>query len=173
MKGLIHIYCGEGKGKPTAAVGLAVRAAGAGKKVLFVQFFKDGSSSEIPPLEALPGVELGLCRTRRGFYFQLDEAGREAARQDFSALLESALRRAEEGVDLLVLDEAFSACACRVIREERLLEFLRAKPEGLEVVLTGRGPSDRMLALADYITEMKKLRHPYDKGVPARLGVEY
>lgn len=173
MEGLIHIYCGDGKGKTTAAVGLAVRAAGAGKKVIFTQFFKDGSSSEIKMLETLPGVELVLCRVQHGFYKFMDEAGRAAARRDFSSLLDTALTRAAEGADLLVLDEAISACNCGVIDEEKLAAFLTEKPAGLEVVLTGRNPSERLLARADYITEMKKIRHPYDQGITARLGVEY
>ena len=173
MEGLIHIYCGDGKGKTTAAVGLAVRAAGAGKKVLFVQFFKDGTSSEIQVLGQIPGVELEFCLTHHGFYKFMDEAGRAAAKEDYSFLLDNALARAAEGLDLLVLDEAISACNCGVIDEEVLAAFLKNKPAGLEVVLTGRNPSQRLQDLADYITEMKKIRHPYDKGISARLGVEY
>lgn len=173
MAGLIHIYCGDGKGKTTASVGLAVRAAGAGKQVLFVQFFKNGDSSEIKVLRTLENIRVDVSERRHGFFRGMDAAEREQAGEDYSVLLAAALAEAREGVDLLVLDEVISACNYKAVPEGLLTEFLRTKPEGLEVVLTGRDPSEALLALADYVTEMKKLRHPYDKGVMARRGVEF
>ena len=173
MAGCIHIYCGDGKGKTTAAVGLTVRAAGAGNRAAFVQFFKDGSSSEIGLLRQLPGVEVLVCPRKFGFYKYMKEPERVEAREAYTALLELALRRAEEGLELLVLDEAVSACNHGVIPEETILSFLAKRPESLEVVLTGRNPSEALLAAADYVTEMKKLRHPFDRGIPARKGVEF
>lgn len=172
-KGLLHIYCGDGKGKTTASVGLAVRAAGAGKRVVFVQFFKNGSSSEVKMLRLLPGVETMHCKTVSGFYSQMSEADRERARTDYSRLLEDALAAAREGADLLILDEALSSCNYGTISEDALAEFLENRPAGLEVVLTGRDPSRRLTDLADYVTEMRKIKHPYDQGVPARKGVEF
>lgn len=173
MRGLIHLYCGDGKGKTTAAVGLAVRAAGAGQKVLFVQFLKDGSSSEIKTLRATDGIDVLVCEKPYGFIWTMSEEEFAAAARDFAALLRTALARSGEGYGLLVLDEAVSACNCGVIAERELLDFFAVRPEGLEVVLTGRDPSEALLAAADYVTEMKKLRHPYDEGRQARLGVEY
>ena len=174
MAGFLHLYCGDGKGKTTAAVGLTVRAAGAGKKVLFVQFMKDGTSAELNMLDALPGVSTAVCRTPYGFYLYMSDKEREAARQDYTALLEQAIRRcAAEKIDLLVMDEAVSACNTGLISEKQLLEFLENRPEALEVALTGRDPSGKLLALADYVTEMKKVKHPYDHGVTARRGIEY
>ena len=173
MQGLVHIYCGDGKGKTTAAVGLAVRAAGAGKRVLFTQFFKDGSSSEVDVLKHIPGVTVQVSTEKHGFFFRMDEAGKQRAREDFSALLESVLETARAGCDLLILDEAVSCCNHGVIDETRLLDFLKSRPDGLEVVITGRDPSDALLEQADYVTEMRKLRHPYDKGIAARKGIEY
>ena len=172
MAGLIHLYCGDGKGKSTAAVGLAVRAAGAGKKGLFLQFFKDGSSSEIPMLRSLPGIELLLCTRHFGRFRNMSEEERAEAREAYGALFDEACRKAAE-VDLLVLDEAVSACGHGIIPEEKLLAFLREKPQELEVVLTGREPSEGLYAAADYITRMQKLRHPFDVGIPARLGIEF
>lgn len=172
LKGLVHIYCGDGKGKTTAAVGLAVRAAGAGKRVLFVQFFKGGDSSEIPVLGRLSQVETLHRKTVPGFFKNMTPEQRERTQQEQAALLEEAVARAGD-VDLLVLDEAVSACNCGVVDEGRLLSFLRGRPEKLEVVLTGQDPSARLLALADYATQMRKLKHPYDSGVTARLGIEY
>ena len=173
MAGLIHIYCGDGKGKTTAAVGLAVRAAGAGRRVLFTQFFKNGDSSELSILRALETVEVLTCETRHGFWANMDGHERERAGRDYSALLDRALETARRGAGLLVLDEAVSACNHGVIEEEKLLDFLRGKPAELEVVLTGRDPSAALMERADYVTEMKKLRHPYDRGVGARRGIEF
>lgn len=173
MPGLIHIYCGDGKGKTTAAVGLSVRAAGAGKRVLFAQFFKNGSSSEIRVLEQLPKVETDICRTHYGFYKRMNAEERGRAQRDYTALLEDALEKARDGVDLLVLDEVVSACNHQMVPEERLAAFLKQKPEELEVVLTGRGPSGALLELADYVTEMRKEKHPYDRGIQARRGIEF
>ena len=173
MKGLVHLYCGDGKGKTTAAAGLALRASGAGRRVIFTQFFKDGSSSEIAALSRLPGVEVRFCAAKHGFFRDMDEDGRRRAAEDYSKLLRDAAREAFDGADLLVLDEAVSACNHGMISEEEVLRLLRERPEGLEVVLTGRDPSPALLEAADYVTEMKKLRHPYDRGILARRGVEF
>ena len=170
--GLIHIYCGDGKGKTTASVGLAVRMAGAGKQVVFTQFFKNGNSSEVKMLKQCEGIRTMHCKTVPGRFSQMDEAARAQAKADYSALLEAVLCEAKHA-DLLVLDEVISACNNETLSEQRVAEFLRTKPEELEVVLTGRDPSDRLLELADYVTEMKKRKHPYDKGIKARHGVEF
>lgn len=172
MAGLIHIYCGDGKGKTTAAVGLAVRAAGAGKRVVFAQFFKDGSSSEVGMLRVLDNVRTMHCQTIPGRFKNMNEEQKAKARADYSKLLENVLAAAENA-DLLVLDEAISACNNGTINEDRIKQFLRTKPEELEVVLTGRNPSGELLELADYVTEMKKMKHPFEQGIPARHGIEY
>lgn len=172
MTGMIHIYCGDGKGKTTAAVGLAVRAAGARKKILFSQFLKDGSSSELNILRSLENVSVVNCETVSGFYRSLTEAQREQVNRDYSAMLREVLAAADS-VELLVLDEVLHACNYGIVDEDVLCRFLSHKPERLEVALTGRNPSERLLALADYVTEMKKQKHPYDRGVMARLGIEF
>ena len=172
QQGLIHIYCGDGKGKTTASLGLALRAAGRGLRVLYVQFFKDGSSSEFALLEGLPRITFLRPARSFGFYWTLSEEERAEARRFYADHLERAIALSAD-YDLLVLDEAMSACSTGVIDEERLLRFLREKPAGLEVVLTGRNPSEAMCAAADYITEMCKKKHPYDRGIPARAGIEY
>ena len=173
MAGLIHIYCGDGKGKTTAAVGLAVRAAGAGKRVLFVQFFKDGSSSELKILDSIDNIHTDICEVPYGFFRNMSASERAQATSDYTELLLRVLDSAKRDADLLILDEAISACNYHVIPETALLDFLQTKPPELEVVLTGRDPSEALLAWADYVTEMKKIRHPFDKGINARYGVEY
>ena len=174
MSGLIHIYCGENKGKTTASVGLAVRAAGAGKKVLFTQYLKRGDSAELKSLALIPGIKTLVCDKPYGFIWTMSEEEKAAARADFTALFQEACRLAgEESYDLLVLDEILGAIACTMVPEEAVLDFLQNKPAQLEVVLTGRDPSEALIALADYVTEMKKIKHPYDQGVQARYGIEY
>lgn len=173
MSGLIHIYCGDGKGKTTAAVGLAVRAAGSGKKVVFAQFFKNGSSSEIKVLQNLEPIEVCICTTNRGFFYNMSDSEKEETQIDYISLFERVTERASCNADVLVLDEIISACNCHMVDEDRLVEFLQKKPDRLEVVLTGREPSQRLVCMADYVTEMKKIKHPYDEGINARLGIEF
>ncbi len=173
--GKIHIYCGDGKGKSTAAAGLAVRCAGSRRKVLFVQFLKDGTSSEIKVLERIPGVEVLVCRKAFGFTFRMTSRERKEAGADYRALWEKAVEKAcENRVDLLVLDELMAAYHNGLVDQRRVLEFLCHKPEYMEVVLTGRDPGEELLGLADYVTEMRMLRHPYEaEGLAAREGIEY
>lgn len=172
MRGLIHLYCGDGKGKTTAAVGLAIRAAGAGKKVLFTQFYKNGSSSEIPLLREIENIETMHCPVSYGFYKNMSETQKIQAKHDYGMLLDEVLEKAEN-MDVLVLDEAVSACNHGTVSEDEIAAFLENKPHGLEVVLTGREPSLRLMELADYISEIKKIKHPFDKGISARKGVEF
>lgn len=172
MAGLVHIYCGDGKGKTTAAVGLAVRAASAGMNVVFTQFFKPGNSSEIKGLRHFSNISLRHCPVNYGLWKRMDGEKRLQAKRDYTALLEDVLGIAENA-DMLILDEAVSACNHGVILEERLRDFLQHKPQKLEVVLTGRCPSPMLLDLADYVTEMKKVKHPFDRNIPARKGIEF
>ena len=173
MAGLIHVYCGDGKGKTTAAMGLALRAAGSGKRVVVLQFSKDGKSSEFAALRQVSGIETIPQTKTFGFTWTLSQEEKAEAAAYYADLLEKAFETAKNNCGLLVLDEAMSACANGLISETRLLELLRQRPEQLEVVLTGRGPSEQMLETADYVTEMCKRKHPFEKGVPARLGIEY
>lgn len=153
MSGLIHIYCGDGKGKTTAAMGLAIRAAGSGRRVLILQFLKDGRSSEFASLAHVPNIEV-IPQTRRfGFTWTLSEEEKAQARDYNSALLEDAFARAGD-FDLLVLDEAVGACTSGMIGEVRLLALLEARPAELEVVLTGRGPSQALLDAAGYVLSL-------------------
>lgn len=172
MSGLIHIYCGDGKGKTTAAIGLAIRVAGAGKKVVFAQFFKDGSSSEISVLQTVANIRTAHCDTVRGFWKRMSDAQKAQASKDYTSFFAEIVVLAKDA-DLLVLDEIVSACTHGTVAETAILDFLRDKPNGLEVVLTGRNPSEELLELADYVSEMRKIKHPYDCGIAAREGIEF
>lgn len=171
--GLIHIYCGDGKGKTTAAMGLALRAAGHGCGVVIGQFLKDGTSGECKVLGKLDRVTLLAANPCGKFSFQMTDAEKrqtqDAIVRMFRAATDFAVRTQAR---LLVLDEACSAVSCGFLEEEELLDFLDHKPECLEVVLTGRDPSARLQERADYISEICKRRHPYDRGIGAREGIE-
>ena len=168
-KGLIHIYCGDGQGKSTALMGLSLRAAGAGKKVVLAQFLKDGSSSELAPLRGA-GVELVPCPQVKKFVFQMDAAEKAGLQAQTLEMWRNAVSRP---CDLLVLDELCGAISTGILPEAEVLRFLKTKPEQLEVALSGRDPSEELCDLADYISEIRKVKHPYDRGVPARKGIEF
>ena len=143
-----------------------------GRRVLLLQFFKDGKSSEFAALARVPGVTV-IPQTRSfGFSWTLSPAEKEEARAYYAGLLEEAFARAGD-FDLLVLDEAMSALSTGMIGEARLLELLAGRKAELEVVMTGRDPSRALLDAADYVTEMRLVKHPFQRGVPAREGIEY
>lgn len=171
--GLVHLYCGDGKGKTTAAVGLAVRHSGRGGKVVFAQFLKDGTSGECRVLAKL-GVTVLAANPVGKFSFRMTEEEKAetaaALGRTFDAATSFAVR---ERATLLVLDEICAAVNCGFLPEKTLTEFLESRPDSLEVVLTGRDPSENLQMHADYITEMKKRRHPFDEGVAAREGIEF
>lgn len=171
-KGRIHIYYGNGKGKTTAAVGQVVRASGHGLKVLVFQFMKDNSSGERAILEQLPNVTCLPGRENVKFMNQMNgEEKAELNRYNNKALDE--IVKFCGPFDVLWLDEALCAIENRVLSEKKLISFLQHKPHGLEIILTGHMVSDELIAEADYVTEMCKVRHPYDEGHLAREGIEY
>lgn len=170
---MIHIYCGDGKGKTTAALGLAVRCAGYGNKVLFVQFLKAWRTGELKSLELLPNIEVLRAKETPKFTFQMNAEEKAQVMQDHMVLFETVKNKCvSEKIDLLVLDEVVGACDRGVFNKEALVEFLKNKPQELEVVMTGRNPFAELVELADYVSEICKRKHPKDKGIMARTGVE-
>ena len=170
--GRIHIYFGDGKGKTTAAVGQAVRAAGHGFRVLFFQFLKDNSSNERKILEQISNITCLPGREQVKFVSRMNgDEKAELLHYNNKALDEIVKFRSP--FDLLVMDEALCAVGLKVLSEEKLISFLQHKPRGLEIVLTGHQVSDRMKEIADYATEMHKIKHPYDLGKLAREGIEF
>lgn len=165
---MLHLYWGDGKGKTTAAMGLALRALGHGRKVVIVQFLKDGTSGEIEPLRRL-GAVVYACPNAK-FTWLMNEEEKAAARCNGTAALRQAL---EQPCDLLVLDEACAAYENNLVDRDLLRKAEARADAGLEVILTGRNPADWMQDAADYSTQMRACQHPYTKGVPAREGVEY
>ncbi|NLM78073.1 MAG: cob(I)yrinic acid a,c-diamide adenosyltransferase [Ruminococcaceae bacterium] len=172
--GLVHLYCGEGKGKTTASMGLIARALGHQYRVLLVQFLKDGNSGELVSLRRLPGFDVLAGQITGKFSIAMTSEEKEATRALHLSFFHDAIKRVEEAqVDMLVLDEVLGAIECNMMDENELLAFLDARPPSLEVVLTGRHATTQVMARADYISRIECVRHPYERGVLARAGIEY
>ncbi len=174
MKGLIHIYEGNGKGKTTAAIGLSIRCAGSGGKVLFTQFLKNGSSSEANILRELENIEYRVVTESFGFVFQMSTETKLRAKEAYNGLLISSIKEVTlHNYRMLVLDEIIDAYHEEVIDRQLLLDFLRKKPEQLEIIMTGRNTDALLREQAHYISDIKKVKHPYESGTPARTGIEF
>lgn len=167
--GLLHLYYGDGKGKTTAAMGLALRALGSGKRVVIVQFLKGGPSGEIPLLEQL-GAKVYRGKAGQKFVFQMSDAEKAATRALQDQNLAAAMA---QPADLLLLDEAGSAWELEMVDAALLQQAVLQRPAGQECVLTAHAAPQWMLYAADYVTEMKCQRHPYQRGIAARKGIEY
>jgi len=177
-KGLVQIYTGDGKGKTTAAFGLAVRAAGRGNRVLIYQFLK-------PPALEL-GERTGIERS--GLSIRVEALGakwdvfdsrhnerdiaraRQAAREALRELTEAAAKRE---YDVLILDEIVFCVSVGLAALEDVQNLIERRDPHVELILTGQGATPELIAWADLVTEMKNIKHPYEQGVPARVGIDY
>ena len=169
----ISIYCGDGKGKTTACIGQAIRFSGVENfRVLFCQFFKDGTSSEVDVLKNISNIDYLMSDEKFGFIWTLSDTERQNARQCYTDLLQKIID-AKSDYDVIVLDEIISAFNYDVLDRELLLDFLGTLPEGMHIVLSGQDPDERLLEMADYVSEVKKIKHPFDIGKSARKGLEY
>ncbi|OOM80423.1 cob(I)yrinic acid a,c-diamide adenosyltransferase [Clostridium sp. BL-8] len=172
--GLIHIYCGDGKGKTTAAMGLGMRAAGRNKKVLLTQFLKDNDTGELISIEKI-GENFKVFKgapVKKFFKFMTEEE-QIATKNEHENRFEEVTKKAiDEKIDLLILDEIIASTNLDLVSLEEVVSFLENKPEDLEVVLTGRNPNEKLIELADYVSEVKAIKHPYEKGITSRIGIE-
>lgn len=172
-KGLVHLYCGDGKGKTTAAVGLCVRALGAGIPVLFCQFLKGRVTAEAAPLEKL-GAAVMRAECCGKFVSQMTESELDELCRMHAEFLIKTRGLAESGrFGLVALDEVIDAVNCGAVALRELLALIENRPHGTELVLTGRDPKPELAELADYHTEFVCRRHPYECGTAARRGIEY
>ena len=169
-KGRLHIYCGDGKGKTTAALGLAVRMAGAGGNVGILQFLKNGGSSEFEVLKNIPNISVIQGAKVNGFVLDMTELEKMALKKEQNAALENAFLKS---FDLLVLDEALGAFETNTLDILLFLKLIKTKPYSMEIVLTGRNAPSEIADMADYISEIVKIKHPFDQGVLAKKGIEY
>jgi cob(I)alamin adenosyltransferase len=170
MKGYIHVYTGEGKGKTTAALGLAIRAIGAGHKVFLAQFIKGGKYSELNTLKRLDDLitveQFGLGRFING---NPTESDINAARQGLKKM-KTVLSSGDYKV--VILDEANIAVYYNLFSPQELIELTKCKTEETELIITGRHASPAIIEEADLVTEMKAVKHYYTEGVKARVGIE-
>jgi len=170
MQGYIQVYTGNGKGKTTAALGLAIRAAGAGLKVFVAQFLKHGEYSEIKGLKRFSDTITIEQFGREGFIEgRASDEDVAAARQGLNRV-KAVLQDGAHSV--VILDEANVAVALGLFSENDLLEVIDHKPAEVEIIITGRGAGPGILAAADLVTEMKEIKHYYQNGVEARIGIE-
>ncbi len=169
---MLQVYSGQGKGKTTAALGLALRAIGAGRKVLLIQFLKDGRSSEIKAIKKyLPALEVKTYgrpvfvtkKTLEDKDYQLAQTGLDVAN-------EAVKNRA---YDLIILDEINVVVEMNLLKKEKLLDLIKKTPKKIDLVLTGRGAKKEIISQADLFTEMKEVKHYFRQGLKARKGIEY
>ena len=168
--GLLHIYTGNGKGKTTAALGLALRAAGSGMKVCFVQFMKGGETGELNSLKLIPSVTVMRPEKSFGFFSSLSET----EKNELSSIHMNLLRSSLSGdYDLVVLDEFNIAYHYELLNKKEAFSLVTSALKTSEVVLTGRCPAPEFMSAADYISEIAEVKHPYSRGIEARKGIEY
>lgn len=190
-RGYVQVYTGDGKGKTTAAIGLTIRALGAGRRVLFLQFMKRPDYSEHRILNTMPGLKV-VALGKPYFVARADQISPEAAAamgkglvvfepgkppEDYVRLLQDGLELARAAVaggeyDLVVLDELNVALTLGLVELDDVLTLLDARAANVEVVITGRGAPAALLQRADLVTEMREVKHYYRQGVPARRGIE-
>ena len=170
-KGYIHIYTGPGKGKTTSALGLGLRAAGAGYKVYMIQFMKGRKYSELESLKHIPNFTYAqFGRDEFVSKEKPEQIDIDLAKEGF----EHAKKIVKEGKhDMIILDEINVAVDYNLIPIEKVLKFIREKPEKVELILTGRYAHPEIIKIADLVTEMLEIKHPYQYGVTARKGIDY
>lgn len=171
-RGLIQVYTGDGKGKTSAAFGLALRAVGRGLKVYVIQFIKGGFDyGELYIVERLPNFKLKAFGRGK---FVTDVPPTEDDVKLAKEAFELARKVVSSGeYDVVVLDEINVALHLKLIETEEVVDLIRSKPKHVELILTGRYVPPEVVELADLVTEMKEIKHPYTKGVPPRKGIEF
>lgn len=172
--GLIHIYCGDGKGKTTAALGAALRAAGGGMKVHIIQLMKGRETSELNALNQVKNITIRRCDKDYGFTFNMSSESRKKLIECHNNLLiqaETLLK--SDSVDMLIIDEFNAAYEYELLNRELADRIVLKKPDKPELILTGRNPNQKFLNIAHYVSEITSVKHPYSLGINARKGIEY
>jgi cob(I)alamin adenosyltransferase len=177
-KGLVQVYTGDGKGKTTAAFGLALRAAGQGNLVLVYQFLKPdaiatGERAAVQPLAGHIHVEALAGRWDMVASLHDPQAVARTREEIRNALAKIGEQARERAYDVIVLDEIVFCLSQSLASFEDVKRIIEQRDPAVEIVLTGRGATPELIELADLVTEMKNIKHPFDKGIPARCGIEY
>lgn len=169
---MLHIYYGNGKGKTCSAVGAAVRAAGSGMKVLFVQLFKSDKSSERTALSALDNINVYPCPEKLKFTFQMNDDELALEKERYKALLADVKERCVN-FDMIIIDEFFTLYDCGFFDSDFLYSFITSIYKEKELILTAHGLDRRFIELADYATHFECISHPYNNGISPRCGIEF
>lgn len=184
-KGIVEVYTGNGKGKTTASIGLAIRASGWGLKVSIYYFMKTGGYGENLTLSKLDTVKQKFFG--KDYFLTKDEKiakkfnavlVKDKPPEDYAQLVKNGLEEARKEMlsgetDIIILDEVLTAIFYNLVSESDVLDLIEEKPESVELVLTGRYAPQKIIEMADLVTEMKEIKHPYSKGISARKGIEY
>ncbi len=171
---LIHIYCGNGKGKTTAALGLALRAAGAGMRVHIFQFMKGNPTSEIESLKFIPNIAVSRLSKNFGFISLMTNDDKKKITMCHNNLLKTAHSQINgQQFDMIIIDEFFAAYNYGLVDRELAEHLVLNKEKNCELILTGRDPSEKFITAADYVSEINAVKHPYKNGISARKGIEY
>lgn len=171
---MIHVYHGDGKGKTTAAIGLSIRAMGAGRRVVFLQFLKGGETGELHVFSGLENIKVIRNEKDLGFVSGMSESEKKEVTQMHNENLKKAAALLEQGwADVAVMDELTYPYAWGLIDRELVKDFVTHYPDNAELIITGRNPDPLFLERADYITNMQCERHPFEKNIKARKGIEF
>ena len=171
---MLQIYYGNGKGKTTATVGIAVRAAGAGMNVIFMQFLKDGTSSEISILNKLENITVTACKSCDSFLYSMNDEQKKTVRSQHDEMLKTACTELKSGtVDMVILDEAIDAYDMGMLCREAVERMIDEYADSAEIIMTGHSLPEFFIEKAGYITETTAVKHPFNDGISARKGIEY
>jgi cob(I)alamin adenosyltransferase len=173
-KGLVHIYTGDGKGKTTAAIGLIIRATGHQKKVYLLQFLKGRITGEMNILKDIPLITIKRPNKSGKFIFQMNEKEKAELKSEVHQAWQELVRITRtSGYEVIVIDEIMGAITNNLVTLEEVIELIQNRDKKKELILTGRNAPEGLIELADYVTEMKMIKHPYQQDIPARKGIEF
>lgn len=173
-EGYVQVYTGNGKGKTTAAMGLAFRATGDGMEVKVVQFLKSWKTGELESAKRFDNLEILRFEKVKGFTWELNEEELAQLKSEVRVGFDFVKGLVENrGCDILILDEVMASISGGFIGEDEIVELIEKKPKDMELILTGRNVPEKIMEKADLITEMREIKHYYKKGVPAREGIEF
>lgn len=171
--GMVHVYYGNGKGKTSAAFGLAMRASGRGKRVLIAQFLKSNDSGERIAAKLINNMTLLPCPDRVTFTDEMTEQEKSDMHIYYDSLFNRAVDMAvRDKYDVIILDEVLTAIYAGLLEKSKLVDLLKERDEQLEVVMTGCCADDDIIEYADYASKIEAVKHPYNSGTPARIGIE-
>lgn len=173
-KGLVQVYTGDGKGKTTAALGQALRTVGRGYKVYMIQFLKGGDSGELHSVKRLsPELQIFRFDKIKKFFWTLSEEEKADLKKRIDEAFAFAVKvMKEEECNVLILDEIMGVLSNKLLSVEQICQLIREKPDHMELILTGRNVPQEIIDLADYVSEIKMIKHPFQKGIHAREGIE-